>query len=123
MNLVKSRTCIAVAVLLAAGLAACDKNAGVRERTAAAPDPSAQVIGKLPAEPSGDPPGTTAVATPTEVSKPVEQNSMPLPGQANDHSNSAALPSQKAETVEVLKEPELAKKANSGPPLDERKTQ
>ena len=121
MNIVNTRTRIAVAVLLAAGIAACDKKAGVEARTALAPDASAQVIGKTPADPTGDPPGTTPVATATEVSKPVEVNSMPLPGQPNDHSNVAPLPSQKADTVDVLKSPELAKQANSG--SDERKTQ
>ncbi|MBC8024096.1 MAG: hypothetical protein H7Y14_13310, partial [Burkholderiales bacterium] len=56
---IDSRTCIAVAVLLAAGVSACDKKAGTESRTALAPSPSAQVIGKEPAAPTGDPPGTT----------------------------------------------------------------
>jgi hypothetical protein len=123
MRLAHPGTRIAVAVVLAAGIAACDKQAGAKARTALAPDPSAQVIGKEPAPPAGDPPGTTPVVPVSEVSKPVEVAAMPLPGQPNDHSNVAPLPSQRAETVEVLKIPELAKKANSGPPLEEGKAQ
>jgi hypothetical protein len=123
MTLVNTRTRIAIAVLLAAGIVACDKQAGTKARTALAPDPSAQVIGKEPAPPTGDPPGTTPVMPVSEVSKAVEVAAMPLPGQPNDHSNVAPLPSQRAETVEVLKNPEAAKRANSGPPLGEGKAQ
>jgi hypothetical protein len=55
------------------------------------------VIGTAPGQPTGDPPGTTPVsANTTEVSKTAEQQSMPLPGQPNDHSNLAPNPSQKA---------------------------
>ena len=106
---------IAVAMLAAAGsLAACDHKPGTR--TALAPDPSAQVIGVQPAAPSAsEPPGVTPVtAQTTEVSKAVESTSMPLPGQPNDHSNVAPLPSEDARTKEVLKSPEAAKQANNG---------
>jgi hypothetical protein len=104
---------IAVTFILA-GLSACDRH--VSTRTAAA-SPSAQLIGTVPAPPTGDPPGTTPVAQPSEVSKAVETTSMPLPGQPNDHSNLASKPSQNADAQEVLKSPEAAKTANSGAPL------
>lgn len=106
---------IAVTFVLA-GIAACERQ-DVTTR-AAEVSPSAQVIGVEPAPPSGDPPGTTPVADSAEVSKAVESNSMPLPGQPNDHSNLAKKPSENAETSEVLKSTEEAKKANDEPALD-----
>jgi hypothetical protein len=91
----KPRVTALVAVLAMAGLAACDRHRDADPVTKA--DPSAVVIGTAPAEPSGDPPGTTPVSSSTtEISKSVEHNSMPLPGQPNDHSNLAPHPSQKA---------------------------
>jgi hypothetical protein len=124
MKIVTSRISIAAAILLAAGIAACDKaKVGTQGRSALAPDASAQVIGREPAPPKGDPPGTTPVAPDTtEVAKSVESNSMPLPGQPNDHSNVAPSPSQKAESQDVLKSPAAAAQANNGS-QDERKTQ
>jgi hypothetical protein len=74
-----------------------------------------------PAPPTGDPPGTTPVATSQEVSKAVESSAMPLPGQPNDHSNVAAKPSENAETQEVLKSVDVAKKANGEPSFEEKK--
>jgi hypothetical protein len=102
-----------------AGVAACDRQHHATTRTAAV-SPSAQVIGTTPAPPTGDPPGTTPVADSGEVSKAVESKSMPLPGQPNDHSNLASKPSENAETIDVLKSTEAAKKANSGTPLDSK---
>ena len=88
---------------------------GTQARTALAPDASAQVIGKVPADPTGDPPGTTPVASnTTEVSKSVESISMPQPGQPNDHSNVAPAPSQRAESKDVLKSPAAAAQSNNG---------
>ena len=104
------------AVLLAAGLAACGER--ISDTTVKAPQPtqaspSAVVIGQAPAEPSGDPPGTTPVAGgTTEVTKSVEDQAMPQPGQPNDHSNVTPRPSQKAD--EIAKTPEEGKAANSG---------
>ena len=104
------------AVLLAAGLAACGER--ISDTTVKAPQPtqaspSAVVIGQAPAEPSGDPPGTTPVAgSTTEVTKSVEDKAMPQPGQPNDHSNLAPMPSQKAD--EIAKTPEEGKAANNG---------
>jgi len=114
MNLVNSRLCAAVALVVAAGLAACDKKVGAKARTANAPEESAVVIGKAPAPPTGDPPGTTAVTADSEVSKSVESNSMPLPGQPNDHSNLSPRPSQQSDSADVLQSPAAAKNANSG---------
>ena len=82
-------------------------------------DPSAVVIGTTPAEPTGDPPGTTPVATSTtDVSKPVEATAMPLPGQPNDHSNLSPTPSQRSETTDVNKSPAKAATANSDKPSE-----
>jgi len=108
---------VAVAFVLA-GAAACDRR-DVTTRTVDV-SPSAQLIGVEPAPPTGDPPGTTAVADTMEMSKAVESNSMPLPGQPNDHSNLAAKPSENAETKGVLKSTEEAKTANGEPALDSR---
>lgn len=109
---------IAVTFVLA-GVAACDRK-DVTTRSAEM-SPSAQVIGVEPAPPTGDPPGTTPVATSQEVSKGVESAAMPLPGQPNDHSNLAAKPSENAESQEVLKSVAEAKKANGEPSLEEKK--
>jgi hypothetical protein len=106
---------IAVTFVIA-GIGACDRHGEVKHTAQASP--SAKLIGTEPAPATGDPPGTTPVSASTEVSKAVEQQSMPLPGQPNDHSNLAAKPSQKAEAAEVLKSPEQAKKANSDKPAE-----
>jgi hypothetical protein len=108
---------IAAASMALAGLAACDRHSD--EAPSAKADPSAVVIGTAPAAPTGDPPGTTAVAPGTsDVSKAVEQKSMPLPGQPNDHSNLAPTPSQRAETTQVNQSPEAARTANSDKPSE-----
>jgi hypothetical protein len=78
-----------VAALALASLAACGEHNRDANPLPKA-DPSAVVIGTAPAAPSGDPPGTTPVADASrQVSKEAEQAAMPLPGQANDHSNDA----------------------------------
>jgi hypothetical protein len=99
-----------------AGLTACGErisntDTGKAPKAAAASD-SAVVIGVAPAQPTGDPPGTTPVKDSTEVTKSVESVSMPQPGQANDHSNVAPRPSQKAE--EIAKTPAEGANANNG---------
>ena len=58
--------------------------------------------------------GTPVADNTTYVTKQVEQNAMPVPGQTNDHSNLAVKPPQKAETPGALHSVEEAKKANSG---------
>ena len=98
-----------------AGLAACDRTNKAEGTTAPAANasPSAVVIGTAPGQPTGEPPGTTPVAGNTsEVTKSVESNSMPQPGQPNDHSNVAPMPSQKAD--EIAKTPAQGEVANSG---------
>jgi hypothetical protein len=91
-----------VAVLALSGLAACGRYDEVRQ--AAAPDPSAVVIGTIPGPAIADPPGTTPVDSgATEMSKAQERTAMPMPGQPNDHSNFATGPSQRAGTTEAVK--------------------
>jgi hypothetical protein len=90
---------LALSFILTGASACGERLSDVSARTPAAtpPSPSAIVIGTAPAQPSGDPPGTTPVgAQTTEVGKGAESNAMPLPGQPNDHSNLAPNPSQKA---------------------------
>ncbi len=71
------------------------------------------MIGQAPAEPTGDPAGTSPVAGgTTEVTKAVESNAMPQPGQPNDHSNLAPNASQRAD--EIAKTPAEGKAANNG---------
>jgi hypothetical protein len=99
MNLVNSRTCIAVAFALAAGLAACDRKANTEVRTALAPDPSTQVIGVKPADPTGDPPGTTPVtANTTVITKQEEIAQKPQEGDNHSHSSLAQDNPQKGDT-------------------------
>ncbi len=89
----------ATALLVAAAalsLGACDRHKDGNVLSKA--DPSAVVIGATPAPATGDPPGTTPVDPANEVPKAAEQNSMPAPGQPNDHSNLAANPSQRSDT-------------------------
>jgi hypothetical protein len=106
---------LAMAFLLA-GLTACgDRLANTHSKTPepTAASPSAVVIGTAPAQPTGDPPGTTPVSgNTTEVTKSVESASMPQPGQPNDHSNVAPMPSQKA--GEMAQTPAQGEKANAG---------
>ena len=113
-NLTLARAC-AAAVLLA-GLAGCGERLSDTSAKAPKPleaSPSAVVVGQVPAEPTGDPPGTTPVAgNTTDVTKSVESRASPQPGQANDHSNEARKPSQKA--GEIARTESEGKAANSG---------
>jgi hypothetical protein len=80
---------------------------------------SAKVIGVPPAPPQPEPPTVQPVAAgTTEIAKPVEVAAMPLPGQADDIETLAVLDSQKSEAIDVLKDPELAKIANSDRALE-----
>lgn len=107
MNLVNSRTCIALAITVAAGLAACDRKASTGTRTALAPDASAQVIGVKPADPTGDPPGTTPVtANTTEVTKAEEIATKPSEGDNHSHSSLAQDNPQKAGGKDAQQTPE-----------------
>ena len=98
-----------------AGLAACSERVTTtsKGRESATPESSAVVIGTAPAQPTGDPPGTTPVtSSTTEVTKSVESSAMPQPGQPNDHSNLAPKASQKAD--EIATTTAEGKTANSG---------
>jgi hypothetical protein len=93
------------ALLLAAGLTACGEQ--ISDTSAKAPadgqaSPSAVVIGQAPAEPTGDPPGTTPVAgDTTEISKAEESRQMPQEGDNHSYSTTATVTPQKAEGVNV----------------------
>ncbi len=86
---------IALAFVVA-GAAACDSVSHTSSRTPAQPATtgSAQVIGTAPAQPSGDPPGTTPVdAHTTDVTKQEEIKGKPAEG--DNHSYSTVSPSTK----------------------------
>ncbi|HET7729962.1 MAG TPA: hypothetical protein VFK48_08025 [Usitatibacter sp.] len=104
-----------------AGVSACGdriSNTSTKTPPAQSASPSAVVIGTAPAQPTGaEPPGTTpttSINTNSEMSKAVESNSMPLPGQPNDHSNVAPKASQEASSADMLKSPAAAAQANNG---------
>lgn len=102
---------ILAAALLATGLAACDKRVDAKGRTALAPDPSAQVIGKEPAPPTGDPPGTTPVASnTTEITKFEEVNKKPQEGDNHSYSTVAPVTPQKADGKNHADSPERSTK-------------
>jgi hypothetical protein len=83
------------------------------------PSEAAKVVGVPSAPPQPDPPTVKPVAPgATELEKPVEIAAMPLPGQADDPETVAALNSQRSEAIDVLKDPELAKIANSDAALE-----
>ena len=102
-----------------AGATACGErlsNTSSKTPPSQAADPSTVVIGTAPGQPSAvEPAGTTpVVGAKSEMSKAVESNSTPLPGQANDHSNLAPKPSQAVGGVDSLKSPAVAAQANNG---------
>ena len=91
-------------------LAAC----GERPPSAPQPSEAAKVVGVPPAPPSPEPPTVKPVAPDAnEIAKQVEIAAMPLPGQADDIETIAALNSQRSEAITMLKDPELARIANS----------
>ena len=103
---------LALAALLA--LPACGER-----HPEAQPTEAAKVVGVPPAPPSPDPPTVKPVAPGVnEVAKPVEIAAMPLPGQADDIETIAVLNSQRSEAIDVLKDPELARIANSDSALE-----
>ncbi|MGZ5102199.1 MAG: hypothetical protein ACXWBU_15680 [Usitatibacter sp.] len=106
---------IELALVGAMLLAAC----GERPPSAAQPSEAAKLVGVAPAPPSPEPPTVKPVASDAnELAKPVEIAAMPLPGQADDIETIAALNSQRSEAIAVLKDPELAKIANSDAALE-----
>ena len=95
---------VTAALIFAAGLAtACSDSVAptpvLQQPAATASDTSSQtsVVGTVPAEPAKDTHSTTSAAK-SDISKAQQSNSMPLPGQANDHSTTAPNASQKADT-------------------------
>jgi hypothetical protein len=97
-NAVAARV-IAVSFVVA-GLAACSERLS-NTHTGKAPsnpaDQSAVVIGTAPAQPSGDPPGTTPVASnTTEITKKVESEQKPQEGDNHSYSSLAPDNPQKA---------------------------
>ena len=87
-----------VATLTASG---CSDNAvsatkaKARPATAAENDPRAQVLGVEHVGTATETPGTTSPAK-SDITKAQQENAMPLPGQANDHSTLSPKATQKA---------------------------
>jgi hypothetical protein len=85
-----------------AGAVACDRGDSTannnRVRQPAAASPSAQVVGQSPANPTGDPAGTTPVspAARSDVSKPAEDVSRPLEGDNHSYSTVSPVTPQKS---------------------------
>ncbi len=93
---------LVTALLTTATLQACDNKASPtitkQEPTADSVDSRSKVIGVTPEPPKPEGMATTS-PVPSTVTKQQQSNSMPLPGQANDHSNSAKDSSQKSRDV------------------------
>ena len=102
------------ALLLAAGLAACgerlsDTHTKAPKQTQASP--SAVVVGQAPAEPSGDPPGTTPVVPgTTEITKHEETTQKPQEGDNHSYSTTAPVTPQKADRMNTTGHNEEVKK-------------
>ena len=90
-------------LFLVAGLAACGERISDTRAKAPTPEkasPSAVVIGQAPAEPTGDPAGTSPVSPNTsDISKQVESRSKPQEGDNHSYSTTAPVTPQKAEGV------------------------
>lgn len=68
------------------------------EPTSADVDARSKVIGVVPQAAKAEGPSTTSAAR-SSITKQQQSNSMPLPGQANDHSNPVKDSSQKSKPV------------------------
>ena len=101
---------VMAAAFLVATAAACgerisDVSSGTPAATPASP--SAQVIGVKPAEPTGDPAGTTPVAgNTTEVTKHEETTQKPQEGDNHSYSTVAPNTPQKADGKNTIDSPE-----------------
>lgn len=91
-------------ILTAALLVSCSDAVSPTPAQPAAPAPAATasdttspstMVGTGPAGPTKEAPATTSAAT-SDISKTQQSNSMPMPGQANDHSTLAPNATQKA---------------------------
>ena len=95
------RGAIAAAMFAALLVAGCtDKSsapgkAKTSTSTAAENDPRAKVLGVEHVGVAKETPGTTSPVK-SEISKAQQENAMPLPGQANDHSTLTPKATQKA---------------------------
>lgn len=92
---------VAIIVLAAALSASCSDAVApmppVQAPAATASDTASQssVVGTVPAGPTKEAPATTSAAK-SDISKAQQSNSMPMPGQANDHSTPAPNATQRA---------------------------
>jgi hypothetical protein len=93
---------LVTALVASAALQACDRKvppvSTKSEPTADSVDPRSKAIGQMPQPPKSEGTATTSTA-PSTVSKQEESKSMPLPGQANDHSTLTKDASQKSKEV------------------------
>ena len=89
---------LAVSFLLA-GVTACGErisNTSTRTPPATAASSSTVLVGTAPAQPSGDPPGTTPVSGDTkELTKTEESRKMPVEGQDSSHFSESKVDSQR----------------------------
>ena len=94
MEFTRARTAVSIAVALAlAGLAACDRHHDVPPTPSAA-SPSGNLVGTTPANPTGNTPETTPVASnTTDISKTTEITKKPQEG--DNHSYSSVAPDNK----------------------------
>jgi hypothetical protein len=92
---------IAILLLTTSVLQACNDNTSQTsakqgaEATSSDLDPRSKVIGVTPQPAKAEGPSTTAGAR-SSITRQQESNSMPLPGQANDHSNPVKDATQKS---------------------------
>jgi hypothetical protein len=109
-NRVAARVLALTFVIAAA--AACDRHRDAAPTPASA-DASAQVIGTPPAPPSGDPPGTTAVAPNTSDLSPQAKQQGPREG--DDHSYSSVSPAnpQKSQGMDAQQAPDRSDSSSS----------
>lgn len=104
MNISNSQHGPMAAIVLAAALLVSCSDAvsptpAAQAPAATASDTTSQstMVGTVPAGATKEAPATTSAAT-SDISKTQQSNSMPMPGQANDHSTLAPNATQKANT-------------------------
>ena len=101
MNISNSQHGLMAAIVFAAALLVSCSDAVSPLPAAPAPAATASditsqltVVGTVPAGPTKEAPATTSAAT-SDISKTQQSSSMPMPGQANDHSTLAPNATQK----------------------------
>jgi hypothetical protein len=101
-----------VAIAFTLGLAACGERLADTHAKAPSSNPpnqSAVLVGTAPAQPSGDPPGTTPVASNTsDVAKQEEGAQKPSEGD-NSHSSVAPSNPQKSDGQDAQQQPDRRK--------------